>query len=135
MERIPHKPKVFLSYSYKDERTVRALQEALVSTTDAVILDPIKEIGKGEKIVEKIEKSLKQSDFVLIFLSPESTESPNVLMELGMAMSLGKKVIPIVLRDTDISAVPFNLRNRQVIVNTGPKSTAQRLKRDVLEKE
>jgi predicted nucleotide-binding protein len=133
MVRRKQKPKIFISHSYKDEKSVRALREALSDMTEVVVLDPMEETTEGENFTQKIGKILKRSDVVVTLLSPESTHNPNVLMELGMATALGKIVIPVVWRETDISSIPFRLRNRGIIKNTGPKSTAERLKRRVLD--
>lgn len=132
MKKKKDKPKVFISYSHEDERFVRALREVLKSSSDVGILDPSLKRIEGEDIAGKISKMLKKSDIVISLLSPESANNPNVLFELGMAIGLGKKVIPIAKRNTDISSIPFNIRNRRLIVASDPRSAAKKLAKDLI---
>lgn len=131
MKDTKHKTRVFISYSNKDEDFVRSLRETLMELSDVVVFDPAIESVKPERIRDTISKFLRDCDVVIALLSPESSQSPNVLFELGMAVGLGKTVIPIAKRNTDISSIPFNMRNRNIIVSTGPKSTARLLAKDI----
>lgn len=131
MTSAKRKTRVFISHSYKDEHFARSLRETLTALSNVVVLDPTRKLPKGEKIADRISKMLRDSDVVIALLSPESSQNPDVLFELGIAVGLGKRVIPIARRNTDISSIPFNIRDRNVIVNTGPKSTAKRLAKDV----
>ena len=127
MKKKKDKSKVFMSYSHKDERFAMGLREALKIIPGVVVLDPSSERIEGKNIADNISKMLKKSDIVITLLSPESTNNPNVLFELGMAVGLGKKVIPIAKRNTDISSIPFNIRNRKLIVAADPRSAAKKL--------
>lgn len=126
------KRKIFISYSYKDAEYVKTLRKTLTSLLpDVIILDPGSQVFLGEKVADKISKMLIESDMVITVLTPESVYNPNIILEFGMAVSLGKKVIPIAKQNTDLSLLPFNMRERNIIVNTGPKSTAQRLAKEM----
>jgi len=132
MKKKKGKSKVFISYSHKDERFAMSLREALKLIPNVVVLDPSPEGIEGENITGKISKMLKKSDIVIPLLSPESTNNPNVLFELGMAVGLGKRVIPIAKANTDISSIPFNIRNRKLIIAADPRSAAKKLAKDLV---
>jgi len=49
------------------------------------------------------------------------------LFELGAAVGLGKRVVPIVPREFQSSEPPYPLRSRQGIVRGTPQETAKKL--------
>jgi len=56
-----------------------------------------KDISTGESIDEAIDEHLNECDEILILLSPAALASHWVLMEIGGAKALGKRLIPILL--------------------------------------
>jgi nucleoside 2-deoxyribosyltransferase len=136
MKKDKEKAKIFISYSYKDAEYVKTLIKTLRSILpNAVILDPGTQISQGEEIADRVSKMLRESDIVIAMLTQESADTPNILFELGIAVSLQKRVIPIAKQNTDLSLLPFNMKGRNIIVNTGPKSTAERLAKEMLAAE
>jgi nucleoside 2-deoxyribosyltransferase len=132
MARSKRRIKVFISYSRKDENFARLLRETLESFAEVVVLGPTAEIARSDKVADKISRMLRESDVVIALLSPDSVANPNVIFEIGIAVGLGKKVIPVAKRGADISLIPFNIRDRKVVMSTGPKSTARRIAEDIL---
>ena len=47
--------------------------------------------------------------------------------ELGAAISMGKRVVPIVPRDLDPRALPFDVRLRRYLIRETPEQTAEEL--------
>lgn len=88
--------KVFISHSSKDKWAARRISEDLVALHAETFLDE-KDISTGESIDSSIKSNLKDCDDFLILLSPASIKSAWVLIELGGAFALEKKVIPILL--------------------------------------
>jgi hypothetical protein len=63
------------------------------------------ELHPGDNFVEKIRQAVLDSDTVVSVIGGHQP-SPNVLVEMGMALAQGKRVLPIVLdADTDISTL------------------------------
>jgi hypothetical protein len=88
--------KVFISHSSRDKWAARRISEDICKLGHNTFLDE-KDIRTGESIDGTIKTHLKDSDHLLILLSPESIKSEWVLIELGGAFALEKKVIPIML--------------------------------------
>jgi hypothetical protein len=88
--------KIFISHSSKDKWAARRISEDLISLGAITFLDE-KDIETGQSIDHKIQKNLKDCDDFLIILSPASIKSEWVLIELGGALALEKKIIPILL--------------------------------------
>lgn len=121
-----HTPKVFISYSHSDATWARQFADALKAQGVEVWMDALN-IRAGERIQEKLERALKESDFLVSLLTPESAKSPNLFFELGAAVAMGKVVVPIVSRGTDAAHVPAHLQARRQLIRTTPKETAREL--------
>jgi hypothetical protein len=88
--------KIFISHSSKDKWAARRISEDLISFGVKTFLDE-KDIETGQSIDSSIKKHLKNCNDFLVLLSPASIKSEWVLIELGGALALEKKVIPILL--------------------------------------
>src|SRR5687768_14778046 len=88
--------KIFISHSSKDKWAARRISEDLMTFGSETFLDE-KDIETGQSIDSSIRKHLKTCDDFLIIISPASIKSEWVLIELGGALALEKKVIPILL--------------------------------------
>lgn len=93
---------VFISYRRKDVEFVKRLVEALQETGREVWID-WEDIPPGSiSFTDDIRKGLEGADAVILVLTPAYFESPYcVEMELNRAISLKKKIIPIVLEKFD----------------------------------
>ncbi len=96
---------LFISYSRKDIAFARRLAGDLEKAGYTVWWD-ITDLRGGDDWVRVIPEAIETSDFVLVVLSPDATASEWVKKEYTQALSLRKKIIPIMLRTT---AVPFAL--------------------------
>lgn len=88
--------KIFISHSSKDKWAARRISQDIQNLDHEVFIDE-KDIKTGESIDGAIKEHLAESDHFLIILSPASIESEWVLLELGGAMALNKKIIPILM--------------------------------------
>ena len=88
--------KVFISHSSRDKWIARKLSEEINSLGCKTFLDE-KDIETGESIDETIHSHLFESDDFLLLLSPDSVKSQWVLIELGGALALKKRVVVILL--------------------------------------
>jgi hypothetical protein len=98
-------PQIFISYSRKDIDFVRKLAGDLEAAGYDVWWD-ITDLQGGDDWVSKIPDAIAASQFVLVVLTPTAIASDWVRKEYTQALSLRKKVIPLMLIP---SAVPFAL--------------------------
>jgi hypothetical protein len=97
--------KIFISYSRKDMDFVRKLAGDLEQAGYDVWWD-LTDLRGGDDWVRKIPAAIQESQFVIVVLSPNSVVSEWVEKEYTQALSLRKKIIPVML--TAIT-VPFAL--------------------------
>ena len=88
--------KVFISSAWKDIDLVRDLAHRLESAGIQVHSIDKSEVS-GETISTKISKDLSNADEVLVILTNESVDNPNLMFELGVASSMRKRVTPVVV--------------------------------------
>jgi len=111
--------KVFISHSSRDRWAAKRISDDLNRLGVDTFLDE-KDIETGETIDESIGVHLKECDECLILLSPSSLNSHWVLIEIGGAKALGKRLVPILLH---------------IGVNDMPNPIAKHLARDINEIE
>ncbi len=97
--------KIFISYSRKDTDFVRKLAGDLESAGYDVWWD-ITDLRGGDDWVSMIPAAIAASQYVIVVLTPNSIESAWVRKEYTQALSLRKKIIPIMLVQC---AIPFSL--------------------------
>lgn len=117
-------PQVFISYSHDDSEWVRRFAEALRQQNVNVWLDEW-QVSAGEPLREAIEEGLRSSDAIVSVLTRANAQRPNVLFELGVALGMGKPLIPIIPPDIENSAIPFGLRTRRYLTKGPPDEAAR----------
>ncbi len=99
-------PRVFISHSSKDKPFVRRLADDLKGAELGVWFDE-RELGVGDSIVEGISDGLKDTDYLIAVLSPNSIDSKWVKAELNSALmdqlsDGGTVVLPALIEDCEI---------------------------------
>ncbi|MGH9875319.1 MAG: toll/interleukin-1 receptor domain-containing protein [Pyrinomonadaceae bacterium] len=117
---------IFISYSNTDSEWARSFADALERHGLRVWLDK-SEIQAGESWREALESGLRESDVVVALINPQTSFKANLYFELGAAIGMGKRVVPIVPREMDNSKLPFELRMRRYLVRESPENTAEQL--------
>jgi hypothetical protein len=117
---------VFLSYSRGDEAWVREFATTLSNSGITNWFD-INEIPPGEKWQEKIEQALRESNTLVVVLSPQSVRSPWTFFELGAAVADKKKIIPVMAQDVAIDQIPLLVRNFQMLRAQSPTEAGKRV--------
>ena len=97
--------KVFISYSRKDMEFVRKLAGDLETAGYDVWWD-ITDLRGGDDWVRSLPAAIEASQFFIIVLTPNSTESEWVQKEYTQALTLRKKIIPLMFEACN---VPFAL--------------------------
>jgi hypothetical protein len=78
-------------------------------------------------VQQALEKGFRSSDIVAFIVTPDSIRRPSFLFELGAAIGMGKRAVPIVAKEVRASDVPFPLRSRMALKKESPEDTAVRL--------
>lgn len=122
-------PDVFVSYSRRDGEFVNGLVADLESRGKTVWLDT-QGIGDGEVFPEAIRHAIEQSDGFLFIITPESAASQYCEQEVEHALSLNKRVVPVLREPVPDDALPEAIRVRNWIPFTrdvDQASASQRL--------
>ena len=92
----------FVSYAHADKQLV---YESMVWLRDnGVNIWYDEGIPPAGEWVEEIATAIKGSRLFLVFLTPHAVDSRYVRNEVGYAMSLGKDILSVYLRETDLPA-------------------------------
>lgn len=93
--------KIFISYSRKDKEAIKGYLN-LFSANDLDVWIDQSGINASTEWAEQIVSAITDCDVFILFLSKTSVESENVRKEIGVATTLGKKVLPLKIEDVDI---------------------------------
>jgi hypothetical protein len=125
------KPRVFISHSAVDADWARSFAQALQQRGVTVWFDEF-DVRPGESLREALEAGLRGSEVLVALLDPEHPARPNLFFELGAAIGMGKKVVPIVPKGVDPSDLPLDVRLRRYLVRDSPEHTAEELSNALL---
>jgi hypothetical protein len=100
---------LFISYSRADMPFAVRLADDLGQQGYSIWLD-VRSIPHGANWDSAVENGLKQSDVMLVLLSPASTASQNVGDEWSYFIQEKKKILPLLIQPCE---VPFRLSRRQ----------------------
>lgn len=120
------KPQVFISHSDGDAEWARAFAKALKDRGVTVWLDEF-EIGPGESVADAMEAGLRGSEILVPLLDTGSDWMPTFYFELGAAIGMRKRLLPIVPRDLDPSVLPKYVRVHGYLIRSTPESAAEEL--------
>ena len=118
--------RIFISHGRADREWARAFAESLKARGAQVWLDEL-QIRAGKRLEDEIEQGLRDSDVVAFVITPDNVRGPNLLFELGAALGMGKRAVPIVSKDVETSELPYPLRVRQFLARESPEETATKL--------
>jgi len=108
--------KVFVSHRHRDSVWAKSLVKQLQARGFEVWLDE-SELRPGDDLAEQIRQAIRESDTVVSVIGGQQP-SPNVLVEMGMALAQGKRVLPIVIDSaTDISTLADFARLHSIRTN------------------
>jgi nucleoside 2-deoxyribosyltransferase len=117
---------IFISHAASDREWAREFATAMHDLGADVWFDEFN-IGPGDSISDSLEKALRESDVVVLPVTQESLSDSNFFFELGAAMSMNKRVVPIVAEDVDYSKLPVSLSRVRVLKRKSPRDTAEEL--------
>ena len=99
---------IFLSYSRKDLDFVEQLASDLKESGLDVWYD-LSGLDGGSRWRNSIEKAIRESQYVVIVLSPDSVSSEWVEREYLFASNLGRKIVPVLLRPCELPLYYLNI--------------------------
>lgn len=101
--------KVFVSYSRTDGSFAERLRDRLIEAGFEAYLDK-HDIAPGEDWRGRLGGLIESSDTIVFVISPDSVQSKICDWEVNRAELLGKRIIPVVFRETDADAVPDRMK-------------------------
>jgi hypothetical protein len=126
VKEVVDKLKVFISHSSSDKAWAREFANSLQQRGLKVSFDS-NSIPDGQSWREEVEKGLRASSVIVLLVTPDTMNRPNLFFEIGAAIGMGKPLIPVVSRDIDPSALPASLRERRYLLKRTPDITAEEL--------
>src|SRR5437763_695352 len=118
--------RVFISHTARDSDWARSFAQALKDRGVTVWLDDF-DVLPGESVRDALEAGMRTSDVLVALVDSESSSKANLFFELGAAIGMGKRVVPIVPRDVDPNVLPFDVRLRRYLIRDSPEETAEEL--------
>ena len=100
---------VFISYSRKDSAAAEHLRAKLAEQKFEAYLDT-HDILPGEAWQDRLTQLIVSADTVVFLISPDSVSSSVCDWEVNEAERLGKRLLPVVIRDSGPEAVPQRLK-------------------------
>lgn len=113
--------KVFISYSSKDTAFAAQLERLLHKTNVRGFLDQ-SDIAAGAGLSTLIRDEINSATALLVLLSEDAVKSNWVLFEIGLAQSLGKPIILILLPATDLDNSVLDLVNGYRVIDARNRS-------------
>jgi formylglycine-generating enzyme required for sulfatase activity len=105
---------IFISYSRKDLELARPIVAALAKDNLDIWID-WEDIPKGEEFYREIYQGIEEADAFLFLVSPDACQSEWCNREISHAVENGKRILPIVIRDTDPKDVHPEISKRNWI--------------------
>jgi putative nucleotidyltransferase with HDIG domain len=105
---------IFISYARKDIDFAQKIVTALAANELDTWID-WKSIPKGENWLEEIYLGIEGADAFVFLISPDSVVSENCSKEIAHAVKNGKRILPIVIHDTDPKLIHAEISKRNWI--------------------
>ncbi len=116
---------IFLSHSSQDRDWVIPFEQRL-RELDLRVFDQA-EIQVGERWADALEDALRESEYVVLLVSNRTINSNWAAAELGAALALKKRLIPIVDQDVSSEEMPGPIKIRQYLSKGDPIEVADRV--------
>ena len=109
---------VFLSASEKDHAIKEKIGKTLMREGLTIWTNQT-DLKTGNAFEIEINKGIEGADNFVYFISPDTLESPYCLQEFAYASANNKRIIPLLIQETDIGLIPSKLEELQFIDLTG----------------
>ncbi|WP_071190345.1 TIR domain-containing protein [Trichormus sp. NMC-1] len=105
---------VFLSYSEKEREFMEKIAQILMRDSFTVWTNKT-DIQSGTDFEEAIYRGIEEADNVVFLMSAASLQSAYCQMEISHALSVKKRIIPLLIETVDPEQIPVELRTLQFI--------------------
>ncbi len=112
--------KVFISHSVKDQNVADEIRQRLALDGHKIFNDTT-DVPFGEDWAAAISEALRKSELMVVLLSPEAVQSPNVIHEIGFALGSENykgRVVPVLVKPTE--NVPWFLKTIHTVDASDP---------------
>ncbi len=120
---------VFISYSDVDIARMHQIREILLREGITIWTNKT-DIKTGEVFEEAINRGIEQADNIVYLISSDALTSYYCQQEINYALSLNKRIIPLLIRTTDLAEIPPIIRGLQFIDFTDNQTEVD-LRRDL----
>jgi WD40 repeat protein len=105
---------VFLAYADDNEETANQIRDSL-RREGFTVWSNTTDIQAGSNFQQLIDRGIEETDNVVYLLSPAAVRSPHCQEALAYALSLHKRIIPVLVETIAADQIPLQLRNVQYI--------------------
>jgi WD40 repeat protein len=105
---------VFLSYADQEYDTAQKIRYSLMREGFTVWISS-NDIGTGLDLQAAINRGIEEADNIVYLISPAAVQSEFCQQEMAYAVSLNKRIVPILVATVEPSQIPAALRNLQYI--------------------
>jgi WD40 repeat protein/tetratricopeptide (TPR) repeat protein len=114
---------IFICYDAHDKDIRQSVVQSL-SRYAKTCWVPLREIQQGEQYERAISHGIEGADNFFFFISPASVASEACRRELAQALKYHKRIVPLLIAPTPLSAMPDALRSLQFVDLTDKTSQA-----------
>lgn len=104
---------IFLSYSHPDEHIAHELEQKFTAS-GLRCFSMGTSLHGGDEWVRKVRESVKESENIVILITPRSVDSKWIFIEVGAAWMENKRIIPV-LQFVNMSELPEVIKNVQCV--------------------
>ena len=105
---------VFLSYAGEELAIMEQVRQSLRREGFTVWTNKT-DIQTGVDFQEAIDRGIEESNNIVYLMSPSSLASSYCQQEIAQALKLNKRIVPLLVKPTDLSQIPLTLRSLQYI--------------------
>lgn len=102
-------PSVFVSYSHEERAFAARLTSDLRRRGVKVYIDERRQAGAGWR--EQLAVAIENTDAFILIMSPDSLASESVEWELDTARAKGKRIFPLMYRESDVPPALLSLQH------------------------
>jgi hypothetical protein len=103
----------FISYSRQDAEIAHLLRQDIERAKRPVWIDG--ELDGGQEWWDTILGQIRGCSLFVFALSPDSLRSKPCMAELSYALALGRPLLPVMVRDTNVQLAPPEIGNAQIV--------------------
>ncbi|NET17624.1 MAG: toll/interleukin-1 receptor domain-containing protein, partial [Okeania sp. SIO1H6] len=112
---------VFLNFAEVDKNMMEQIRKNLIRE-GITVWSYNSDIQTGKNFQQEIKRGIARADNVVYLQSPEATKSEYCQQQLTYALSLNKRIIPLLISPTNATQIPAKINNLQFIDFTQSES-------------